>query len=352
MVFVPKPLTVQLSFPVFPGKRSNSKQLSLWSRIQYDIEAQFATGSNLFSAMIRTSLFLCSLVSYVIYATRAPNTDNCGNNSQCSKPQVLLWQNLHATAVQKISLVVFPLGSIENHGPHLPLGTDLLLAEAIVTSALAGIGTDRVASLPPSPFGASFEHQNKVGTIAVQDLHLNGLWGDILSSVARTGVKKVLLVNAHGGQSPNVELVVRRFRFLHNALAVSFNLQAAFAQTWALVETRTQLLQTESVYGIHGGLIETSIMEHLLPHLVNRTNIHHFKPRRNFDGHHVEPHGPVVSYGWRSEDICQDGAVGDAASATPELGAAIFSGVVQKLRNVILEILETEIEEIISRNDK
>lgn len=299
--------------------------------------------------MISHILFLCSLVSHSFQATCSFHSDHCTKDGHCSKPP-LLWQNLHAAAVQDINLVVFPLGSIEHHGPHLPIGTDLLLAEAIVTRALAEI--DNVASLPPSPFGASFEHHNKIGTIAIQDLHLNGLWGDVMSSVAKAGIKKILLVNAHGGQTPNVELAVRKFRFHHDALAVSFNVQAALAQEWMAAETRPLQKQTESVYGIHGGLIETSVMQHLFPELVNFTNCRDFKPRRYFDSYNIKPHASVVSYGWRSEDICQDGAVGDAASASSQVGAAIFAGVVKKLTALILEILEIDIREVIHHIDK
>lgn len=291
-----------------------------------------------------------AIIGLVVFLTSFPGATSltCGSgdkvkNNQCTTS--LEWKSLHQATLQNVRIAVFPLGSVEGHGPHLPVGTDLILAEEVVKSAIAGL--DDIYSLPPSPFGASFEHKDKPGTIAIQDENLNGLWGDVLAAVSRAGVRKIVLVNGHGGQSPNVEICIRSARFNHNVLAVSFNLQASLAAAWGEVEERTSISHTESVYGIHGGLIETSVMLHLHPNLVNMSRSENFKPRLEFQDSLLKPYGSTVSYGWRSEDLCYHGAIGDASSATSALGAAIFDRVVMQLRSLLLEVHTKKLHEVL-----
>lgn len=253
---------------------------------------------------------------------------------------------MHTAHVPNAKLAIFPLGSLENHGPHLPLGTDLLLAEALSTHAASDL--HGVAVLPSSPFGASFEHANWPGSIPIHDQNLNGLWDDVIVALVKNGIQKILLVNAHGGQTPNVEIVARTARFRYNALVVSFNVQAVLTQAWKNAEKRTQVLKTESVYGIHGGLIETAVMMHLFPEVVRGEKIAHFKPRHLFGEMPLQPHGEQVSFGWRSEDLSESGALGDAASASAELGKDVFSESVSALRSLIVQVLKSDPDELLN----
>jgi len=259
--------------------------------------------------------------------------------------QLLLWKEISTTRVTDVKLAVLPLGSIEGHGPHLPLGTDLILAEAIVNKASENL--EGVAVLPASPYGASFEHESFDGTIPVQDMHLNGLWDDVLSAVIKSGISRIVVVNAHGGQTSNVDLAVRKCRFRDNALVVSFNIQAMMAQAWRRVEKRADQLAAESVHGIHGGLIETSVMLHLYPGLVDVDRLANFAPLWDTAAQHLEPHGPIVAYGWRSEDLSESGALGDASSGNAEIGNAIFAETVQKLRGLLTDVRQASHEELL-----
>lgn len=290
-----------------------------------------------------SAILLTSLASIVQRGASSDPESICKSPSGEVRRQ--LWTNLHPSDISTMSVAVFPVGSIEHHGPHLPFGTDLLLAESVVKHAVAEM--QGVAVLPVTPFGASFEHNNLAGTIPVQDGTLNGLWDDVLTGLIRSGLRKIVIVNAHGGQTQNVEIAIRRSRFRHEALVVSFNVQAMLTKAWKKVETRHRQLQTESVYGIHGGLIETAVMIYLFPDLVKTSEAEDFRPKRTYY-HLLQPHGDVVSFGWRSEDLSKSGALGDAKSANADIGAKIFDETVTELRKLVLELLETKLEDVLS----
>jgi hypothetical protein len=134
------------------------------------------------------------------------------------------WASKSYQELDAAQIAIFPLGSIEQHGSHLPVGTDLFLAEAFADS----IAVPGVIKLPGSPFGASFEHARFPGTIAISDEPLQSMWMSVIKSVAKTGIRKVILLNAHGGQTPNAQIVARNARFQTSppVLAVVVNLQA------------------------------------------------------------------------------------------------------------------------------
>lgn len=260
-----------------------------------------------------------------------------------------LWTHLHPSTLSNVKVSVFPVGSIENHGPHLPFGTDLLLAEAIAHRAVKDIAGVNV--LPATPFGASFEHANMPGTIPVHDTALNAVWADIIAGIVASGVRKIILVNAHGGQTQNAELTIRKARFQHNSLVVSFNAQKMLSIAWNRVETCKEKLQEEGPYGIHGGFVETAVMMHLFPQLVKIKERKNFRRRRHFQSA-LQPHGDVVSFGWRSEDISNDGALGDAASANAEVGSQILNETVQELRALVVELVDTDLKDVLHLSDE
>lgn len=247
----------------------------------------------------------------------------------------LEWGSLTGEQIVAIKSVIFPLGSIEHHGPHLPLGTDLLLAHAISMHASSGISN--IAVLPVSPFGASFEHSSLTGTLAIQDFTLNAMWEDIMTSLQRSGIRSIICINAHGGQTPNVEMLIRSARFRHNISAVAINLQQMMFEEYHSFDPSGADAEKDRG-GIHGGLIETSVMLHLHSDLVQTDKISNFRKNWRKSPAGMEPHGSAVSYGWKSEDLFHNGAVGDASGSSAETGKKIVVAVSNRIRQIVLEL--------------
>ncbi len=141
----------------------------------------------------------------------------------------------------------------------LPLRVDTALAEGIVAAALAQLPAHVPAlALPTQAIGLSGEHQAFAGTLSLQPATLLALWGDIGAGVARAGVKKLLLFNAHGGNVSSMDIVARQLRQQHGLLVVHcswFNLPLP-------QEVHAAFSAHEHRFGVHAGEVETSMLLH------------------------------------------------------------------------------------------
>jgi len=117
---------------------------------------------------------------------------------------------LDGTTVERI-VAILPVAAIEQHGPHLPLGVDAIINEGIVRAAMP-LMPDSVLVLPTMEIGKSNEHQAFPGTLTLSAETLIRLWTEIGDSVARAGVRKLLIFNSHGGQTGLPEVVATDLR--------------------------------------------------------------------------------------------------------------------------------------------
>jgi len=220
------------------------------------------------------------------------------------------------------STVVWPFGSIEQHGPHLPLCTDALFAERACSAVLARLPADSpIWQLPTQSLGFSQEHRGFDGTLSLTPEVLLGLVQAVGSDLAAAGFKRLVLFNGHGGQIALLEVAARQLHAAHPALAVL----PCFL--WRGPEDLGELIpEPERSHGLHAGLAETSLMLHLAADLVG--------PQRQGGGSTATP--PLgwslegaAPCAWLTRDLSANGVIGDPSGASSDLGAALFDRLVE-----------------------
>lgn len=225
------------------------------------------------------------------------------------------WADLRAPdfPVSGDSLAVLPVAAIEQHGPHLPMGTDLMIAEGLLDSVRAECPDDLdLLILPVQAVGKSNEHAWAAGTLTLSAATVLAAWSEICRSVARAGVRRLVIVNSHGGNADVISILARELRVDPGLLAVRCS-WGVFGFPEGLFSAR------EMAHGLHGGDIETSLMLAFRPYTVDMT------AARDFPS--AAEHLPVAptggaAFGWISSDLNPEGVVGEAHEARAEKGRA------------------------------
>jgi creatinine amidohydrolase len=236
-----------------------------------------------------------------------------------------IWQDLttrdFAALDTERTVAVLPVAAVEQHGPHLPLCVDACIAQGIVDAVLRRLPpTAPVLFLPLMPIGKSNEHLAFPGTLSLTAETLIRLWTEIGESVGRAGIRRLVILNAHGGQPQIMEIVARDLRVRLGMFVVAVNY-------WALGSPAGLFPDTELHHGIHGGSAETSMMLHLRPDLVREAE------RRDFPSRAADiaarfallrAEGVGIGFGWQIQDLNADGACGNALDADGGRGRAII----------------------------
>lgn len=234
-----------------------------------------------------------------------------------SRPQ------LQALASRPRSTVLWPLGALEQHGPHLPLGTDTLFAERVAAAVLARLDPQLpIGSLPAQSLGFSAEHRGFAGTVSLPAPLLLSLVTQVGSELAAAGFRRLVLFNGHGGQIGALDAAARELRTACPELAVL----PCFL--WRGPEGIGPLIpEPERSRGLHAGLAETSLMLHLEPSLVGP-----IPPADGLaaaatapTGWSLEGEAPCT---WLSREISGSGVVGDPTGASAALGKELFDRLV------------------------
>jgi len=243
---------------------------------------------------------------------------------------------LRAPAIAEVlserSILVQPLGAIEQHGPHLPLNTDLLIADAVATAAVERVGAADVDAwlLPALAYTKSNEHAWSPGTIWLSATTMLAVLDDIGRCVAMTPARRLVFLNGHGGNSALVGVANRELRLAHGLM--TFLTHPGLPPDQGGASPADELGM-----GVHGGTDETSIMLHLAPELVDTDAAARAVPEHLAGNRHVR-FGGSVAFGWLSNDFDDSGVIGDPTAATGERGATLFDGAVNTFADALGEI--------------
>ena len=239
------------------------------------------------------------------------------------------------------TIAVLPVGATEQHGPHLPLCVDTTLVDGVIGAALPHLDVALpVLFLPTQAVGLSPEHARFPGTLTLKNETILRLWTDLAESVAATGVRKMLIFNAHGGNVSVMDLVARDLRARLGLLVYSaswFNLPLLDAQG---KDVNARFSPQEHRFGIHGGEIETSMMLALRPELVAMAQAQHFASSAQARAPHFEilGNGKSAKLAWQMQDYNPTGAVGNAAAADAGKGQALLDAAGRALARLLAEI--------------
>ncbi len=252
------------------------------------------------------------------------------------------------------TIAVLPVAATEQHGPHLPLSVDTVLADGIVAASLPHLPADlSVLFLPTQAVGLSPEHARFPGTLTLKAETVLRLWTDIGESVAAAGVRKLLLFNSHGGQVSVLDLVARDLRARLNLLVYScswFTLPLHDAQGQDL---HALFSAEEHRFGIHGGDIETSMMLALAPARVQMAQAKNFVSTAQARAQQfpILGNGRSAKLGWQTQDYHSAGAVGNAAAATAAKGEALVQAAGRALAQLLAELDALPLSTLVDQPD-
>ncbi|MES1938975.1 creatininase [Salinisphaera sp. T5B8] len=261
------------------------------------------------------------------------------------------WQDLSGPELAELAddsaLAVLPVAAIEQHGPHLPLSTDVTIGEGLLGGALEQLDTASapVLVLPTMAIAASPEHSSFTGTLSLDAETAIAVIESIGASLAAAGIRRLLLFNSHGGNKAVLDIVALKLRAAHAMLVVKAN-YFRFSAPPAI------LAADELAHGLHGGALETSLMLHFAPASVRRDQLAEFKPigaHRAAAGATLLPEGDA-GFAWMAEDLHPQGVAGDTRLASAERGATLATHFSARLAAIIDETLAFDLDTLGHRN--
>jgi creatinine amidohydrolase len=230
-------------------------------------------------------------------------------------------------------IAVLPLAAVEQHGPHLPLGVDSYIAEAYLARVEKILPADLpVTFLPLQRIGVSAEHLSYPGTLTVSAATAIAAWTEIGESLARAGLRKLVLVTSHGGNVSAMELVARDLRARLGMLAVTVG--------WHRFGYPEAFSAEEKRHGIHGGDIETSLMLAGRPDMVRMDKAPNATPETVAMAREFRWLGGYrpAGFAWMTQDLNATGAVGNATLASAEKGEAALERGAQAFVELLAEV--------------
>jgi creatinine amidohydrolase len=218
-------------------------------------------------------------------------------------------------ALASARLAIVAVGSCEQHGPHMTLATDSVIAEALARRLSDDLG-ELALLLPPLAYGLSEHHMAFAGTVTLRPSTFAGFLADLVESLAHWGLRRLLVVNGHGGNVDAIRLSARAARRDHGALVAGV--------MWAQIAGDEIARRAQTPRYGHACEIETSVAMALAPGLVRADRIEEPRPAGENDALTDPPQARVDRVTW-FEEWTENGALGDPRLASVELGEALVA---------------------------
>ena len=248
----------------------------------------------------------------------------------------MTWPEVKAAAASPCVAIV-PIATLEDHGRHLPIDTDLRLCASVCELA-ASRAPDRTVVVPPINHGYSPHHMDFPGALTIGAHTLIDYGFDVCKSLAHHGFDRILIVNGHGSNSPFADIIARLTVVHSGALAAAVNYWSAPG----VREVAERLRQSEAVGGMnHACEFETSLYLALRPELVDMQQAVHeigHRPSKNYWTDLVAGDGPLAMMEYWSQ-LSESGVMGDPTKATAEKGRALLDAAADGIVELVDEML-------------
>lgn len=247
----------------------------------------------------------------------------------------LTWTDIDSMLDKENVVIIQPIGAIEQHGPHLPIAVDAAISLGVLGKAFEKLNTNVPAfALPCLYYGKSNEHWSFPGTITLSAATLLTLIQEIAESLYRSGFRKLVLMNSHGGQPQVMEIAARD---IHQQYP-DFLVFPFF--TWRVPHNAAELFsEYELEYGIHAGDVETSIMLSLLPEQVKIERAVREYPQGLPENSLLTMEGKLP-FAWLTKELTKSGVMGDATNASKEKGDRLLESVANGWVQAITDVYQ------------
>jgi creatinine amidohydrolase/Fe(II)-dependent formamide hydrolase-like protein len=237
---------------------------------------------------------------------------------------------------KEVDIALLPVGSIEQHGPHLPLDTDSFDAQYLARQVAKACSSPKPLVFPLIPYGVSYHHDDFTGTISISNDTLSRVVYEIGMSAAKNGITKLIIINGHGGNVPTLKFA-----------AQMINRDARIFTTVDTGETSDADLDAicETTNDVHAGEIETSTSLYVRPHLVNMKKAKKFVPEFSIQYLNFSAKRSVEWFA-RTSRISPDGVLGDPTKATAGKGKKMWEVMIKNLVELVESLKNMSLDEI------
>ncbi len=240
------------------------------------------------------------------------------------------WEEIK-NLLDKIEAVILPIGSCEQHSLHLPLGMDTY-SSIVLSEKIAEALNGKVLVLPPIWYGVSPHHMNFPGTITLSSETLISLVFDIAKSLKHHGVKKLIIINGHGGNTAPLTLALRKIR-------EEIGLETVLVNPWELIRDVIMETLESSVWG-HACEFETSEALVIIPDKVRINKIKKPELKEQKAPYMALWEKTKVVWPWNTDELTSTGSIGDPTKASREKGEKLFNAMLERTLEFITKFLE------------
>lgn len=240
---------------------------------------------------------------------------------------------------RETDIALLPVGAIEQHGPHLPLDTDAFDAEYLALRVADACSSPKPLVLPLVPYGVSYEHNEFKGTVSISNDAMSHIIYDIGMSVAHNGIKKLVIINGHGGNAPALNFAAQMINRDAKIFVCVDTGETSDVDIYKLIETPND---------VHAGELETSTSLAVRPHLVKFDEAPSSVPQ--FSSRYLDfTSRRGVSWYAYTKNVSSNGVLGDASKASAEKGRKLIKIMIAHLVALVEDLKNMTLEEIYQR---